>query len=270
MPKEPRKPSPALTPARSVAPRSWAAATAAALGLAVPLAPAVMIAPMAIASESGEEGEAAAAHQDGTPGYLTELGLFEAAQRIVGALYNRGDYALALEHFQASHHAQYETLEHEMEEYNAPGFSQANDDFVSAITTEQSTEIAAARLAHVLAAISTAGDAAAPTAQQRVLSMKSLLDVAANDYAAGVEGGTVVLPQEYRDAWGFVETVRARAQELAGDADVTTAAAGNEILAQLAPLAPLFPDLTATETAGDPSLIGVSAAWIEIIALRLP
>lgn len=40
------------------------------------------------------------------------------------------------------------------------------------------------------------------------------------------------------------------------------------MLDQLAPLAPLFPDLTATQTSGDPDLIAVAAAWVEIIALR--
>lgn len=261
---------PTSKPARRVASRAtnrpWAMATAAALGLAVPLVPALVVAPAAYASEGGESGESGVVRQEGTAGFLTDLGLFEAAHRIVGTLYQRGDYAQALAQLQDSHHAYYDDLLPTLTAINAPGFDAETATFAEAVAQESSTEIVAARLDTLFAAIETARAAAHPTVSERLLSMKTLLDVAAADYAGGVENGEVTFDHEYRDAWGFVETVRARAQALT--LDPATAQAGTEVLAQLAPLAPLFPDLTATQTSGDPSLLSVAAAWVEIIALR--
>jgi hypothetical protein len=260
-------------PPRRVTPRAWAVATAAALSVAAPFAPVPGLATAALAQEAGEGGEAGEAgvvRQDGTAGFLTELGLFEAAHRIVNALYQRGDYATALEQLEGSHHAYYEDLAEGLAQYDATPFDAQTQAFAEAIASEASTETVAARLSALLAALDAARGSTDATPRERVLALKTLLDIAAADYAGGVEAGEVVLDHEYRDAWGFVETVRARAQALATDPDADIAAAGTSVLAQLDPLAPLFPDLTATETTGDPAMIAVAAAWVEIIALRLP
>lgn len=272
-PLPPRAPSSPLAP-RRVAPRSWVVATAAAaLSIAAPLAPLPGLIPSALASETGEGGEAGEAgvvHQDGAAGFLTELGLFEAAHLIVNALYQRGEHATALEQLEGSHHAYYEDLAEGIAQYGATPFDAQTRAFAEAIADEASAETVAARLSVLLVALDAARVAANPTTRERVQAMKTLLDIAAADYAGGVEAGAVVLDHEYRDAWGFVETVRARAQALAADPDADVAAAGVAVLAQLDPLAPLFPDLTATATSGDPAMIAVAAAWVEIIALRLP
>ena len=254
---------------RHVSPRPWAMATAAALGLAVPLVPAVVLAPAAYASEAGEageSGEAGVVRQIGVAGFLTDLGLFEAAHIIVGSLYQRGALEEALVQLQDSHHAHYDDLAANVAALGAPDFAAETLAFADAIAAQSPTEIVAARLSTLQAAIDTARDAAGATTRDRILSMKTLLDIAAADFAGGVENNAVTFAHEYRDAWAFVEIVRIRAQALASAPE--TAQAGAEILAQLAPLAPLFPDLETTYTDGDPAMIAVAAAWVEIIALR--
>ena len=126
----------------------------------------------------------------------------------------------------------------------------------------------AAAADEVLAAIVTASDAAAPSLKDRLLSMKDLMAVAAADFEGGVEDGKVTFAMEYRDAWGFVQVIRAEAETLAASSDAAEAEAGKAVLEQVASVDPLFDGVMA-ETAGtDIGLLAAAAGWIEIIALK--
>ena len=266
-----------ISPKRLVTPRRWALAgtvagmalsAVAPVGLSLVAARPAM-AQEAAASEAGEAGESAVALTEGPAAYLTELGLFEAAHRIVGALYAQGWMALAREHLEASHHAYYEDLVEDLEKYGAPGFEEAAQAFADAVEAGAGPEKVAAAEARVLEAIEAARASSGASPADALMSMKDLVAVAAADYASGVEEGAVTLGQEYRDAWGFIAVVRAQAEHLAASPEPARAKAGTDVLAQLDALAPLFPGLTATEAGGDPTLIPAASAWIEIIALRL-
>lgn len=224
---------------------------------------------VAPASEAGEAGESGAITSDGVAHYLTELGLFEAAHRIVAELYAQGEVALAQEHLADSHHAYYEDLEHEIEENGGIDFEDEAEAFADAVNSGAAPDIVAAAAEAVIAAIKAADAASEATDYDRAMSIKDLLAVAAADYEGGVYEGKVDAPQEYRDAWGFVETARTRADALAASANEGSAKAGTAILEQIASLSPLFPELTAAEAGGDPELLPSAAAWTEIIALRI-
>ena len=84
----------------------------------------------------------------------------------------------------------------------------------------------------------------------------------------GVEDGTVGIPIEYRDSWGFYETARLRAEALAASGDPAAAKAGGEVLAKLSGLDALYPGMTAASASSDPSPLAAAAGWVEIIALR--
>ncbi|MEZ5752820.1 MAG: hypothetical protein R3D60_12940 [Paracoccaceae bacterium] len=258
-------------PPRRVSPRRWAAATTAVLATAIaPISGPLMLTGAAFAqAESGEAGEAGMIPQDTTAGFLAELGLFEAAHRIVGALYARGDIDEARDQLAGSHHALYEDLADDLASRQAPGFAAETADFAQAVNTGASSEIVEARLQNLLAAVELARLATTDSAYERVMGLKLLLDVANADFSGGVDNGEILSDHEYRDAWGFVETVRAGAQAMTLAPDAAQAQAGRDILAQLERIAPLFPDLQATAAPGDPNLIAAAAGWVEIIALRL-
>ncbi len=265
---------------RRVSPRRWTLiGTLAATGLAVtqpgPLAgfltgPALAQSPAQNpAGEAGEAGESGVSRSEGPAAYLTELGLFEAAHRIVAQLYTEGETDLAREHLEASHHAWYDEIEPGLAAHGASGFSTEAGAFSDAVMSGAPAPEVAQALERVLNAIAAARAAAAPTPFERVLSMRDLVRLAAADFDSGVAAGVVVLAQEYRDAWGFVETARLRAEALAASDDADLAKAGQAVLVRLDATRSLFPELTATRSDGDPSLLHGAAAWIEIIALGL-
>jgi len=263
------------TPSRTVKPLRWtmlgtAAATSLVLGQVATVATITATPAFAqSAAEAGEAGEAGAIATEGVALYLTELGLFEAAHRIVAELYAQGEVTLAQEHLAGSHHAYYQDLAHEIEEHGGADFLAQTQAFAEAINTAAAPEVVAAAAEAVIAAIKAADAASEATDYDRAMSIKDLLAVAGADYEGGVYEGKVEAPQEYRDAWGFVETARTRATALAASADEASAKAGSAILEQIASVAPLFPTLTATEAGGDPELLPSAAAWTEIIALRI-
>lgn len=221
------------------------------------------------ADEAGEAGEAGVSHGDGPAEFLTELGLFDAANRIVAALYVRGERDAAREQLETSHHAFYEDLEQRLAAAGAPAFHDEALNFAAALREGLSDETVAARLSVLLAAIDRARAGSGATPRERVLSLKYLLDVAAADYAGGVDQGEILSDHEYRDAWGFVETARAQARALADDADLALAQAGRDVLVQIERTQALFPDLMPASVSGDPAAMSIAAAWVEIVALRL-
>lgn len=261
--------------ARVVSPRSWALASGlaavSALGVTAPLAtPALAQAtPAAPAAESGEAGEAGMQVQDPAIEYLAKLGLFEASYRIAVALYGTGAHAEAAAHLETSHHAFYDDIADDIAAHGARPFGDKARALTQAIANGDSDEVVTELATALFSAIAAAADAAHPTPGERIMAMHELMDVAAADYKGGVENGKVIEPHEYRDAWGFVETVRARALRLAASDKPDVAQAGRDVLEQVNMLAPLFPSVDATTTEGDPADIAAASAWIEIIALRL-
>lgn len=221
------------------------------------------------AGEAGEAGESGIV-DDGTAGFAQMLNLYEATLRITAALSAEGKTDLADEHLESSHHGEYDDLEAELEEYGAPEFEEAAEDFAELIEDRADPDAVAAALAQVLQGIEAARAAAALSPRDEVLALARLAESAASDYDGGVdEDGTILSDQEYRDAWGFVETVRIHAERLAGAEDAAIAKAGADVLEQLEPVKSLFPGLTPEKAGGDTGALHAAAAWIEIIALRL-
>lgn len=169
-----------------------------------------------------------------------------------------------------SHHADYEDIEHELEEYGATDFEDLAESFADAVRDDADD----AKITHLYDALLTALHDAEATSgasdYQQLMSIKELVSLAAAEYEGGVEAeGEVEIPIEYRDSWGFLETARSRAKAIAQGDDADLAVSGREILQQLEGTEALYPGLTADEAATDASLLNVAAGWIEIIALRL-
>jgi hypothetical protein len=98
-------------------------------------------------------------------------------------------------------------------------------------------------------------------------AVQALVKTAAEEYAAGVEGGRVVNPHEYQDAFGFVQTAEAAVARLkqAGSGDPEILA---KVERELGTLQPAWPALVPPEQIStDASLLYGAAARIEIALL---
>jgi hypothetical protein len=98
-------------------------------------------------------------------------------------------------------------------------------------------------------------------------AVQALVKTAAEEYAEGVEGGRVVNPHEYQDAFGFVQTAEAAVARLkqAGKGDPEILA---KIERELGAVEPAWPALVPPEQiATDASLLYGAAARIEIALL---
>lgn len=101
-----------------------------------------------------------------------------------------------------------------------------------------------------------------PVDQAAVL--KALLEIAGHEYGVGVEGGKVVNPVEYQDAYGFTLVAAELAQELPGDA-----AARMEIAKEAAALAALFPGPLPPANPAAPGALLAQISRIELAAAGL-
>jgi hypothetical protein len=280
------------SPIRLIQPKKWSLlGTAAATGLSAALGAVSLPAPVAAegaaplrasgpaaalpsgrmgeAGEAGEAGEGAVETDDRGVEFLAHLGLFESAIRIVATLYATGHVAEAQAQLEESHHAEYEDLEEGFEDFHQSGFEAEFRAFADSVMAgATAAEVAAAETA-LLAAIDAAHHADGLDPRDEFETMLHLMETAAADYEGGVTGGKVTEPHEYRDAWGFVETVRARAAELSTSGDAAIAGAASEVLTALEPVLPMFPSLTSATAGDDVSILHGAAGWIRFTILKV-
>jgi hypothetical protein len=186
----------------------------------------------------------------------------------VAALYAEGAVDTAREHLEQSHHAYYEDLQDDLAEHGAAPFADEAKAFAEAVKNGADAGTVAAAAEAVLAAIAAAH--ASEAAAEEMKAAEALVRIAYEDFNGGVDAGEILAPQEYRDAWGFVDVARARLERLAESPDAEVAKAGQGGLTALEPVAALFAGgLTAERAGDDPSLIAGAAARIEIAGLRL-
>lgn len=219
--------------------------------------------------EGGEAGEGGVVLTEGPAEFLTSLGYFEGTYRIAARLYLAGAHGAAAEHLEDSHHAFYEDIVEQIDAYGASGFADEAAAFTTAIMQDQGDDAVRASYDALMAKVAENASAAGASAYDQAMSIHDLIALASAEYEGGVDEGTVIVPIEFRDSWGFYETAKARAEAFARNADPAIAAAGDELLEYLAPVEALYPSLS-SETAGpDPVDLVVATGWSEIIALRL-
>lgn len=273
--------SEAEKPTRTASPKKWALiGTTALTGLGVVLAsgsqPAqadstapLLMAQASLSGEAGEAGEGAVETDDSGIEFLVHLGLFDAAVRIVGKLYALGDIAEAKDQLETSHHADYADLEEGLSEFSQNGFIDQYTAFSDLVLSGADAGLVAAAETRLLAAISTTYGADGLSTRDEFEAMVHLIETAAADFEAGVEDGRVSEAHEYRDAWGFVETVRARANALTASANENTANAARDVLAALQPADALFPALNSEMAGNDASILYGAAGRIRFTILKV-
>ncbi|MBZ0129308.1 MAG: hypothetical protein K8F59_09345 [Rhodobacteraceae bacterium] len=266
---------------RTASPKKWALiGTTALTGLGLALgssgqpahadgAAPMLLAQATISGEAGEAGEGAIETDDSGVEFLVHLGLFDAAIRIVGTLYALGEVAEAKDQLETSHHADYADLEEGLAEFSQNGFIDEYTEFSDLVLSGADAAAVAAAESRLLAAIRATHGADGLSTRDAFEAMVHLIETAAADFEAGVDAGRVAEPHEYRDAWGFVETVRATASDLAASKDATVARAAADVLAALEPAAALFPALNAQTVGSDASILYAAAGRIRFTILKV-
>jgi hypothetical protein len=225
---------------------------------------------LAQATEGGESGEgAASAGLEDDVAFLVELGLFDGAHRMIGAMVAQGAAEAAAEQLESSHHAHYDDLEGAFDARGITPFEDAVTAFAAAVMARADAAEVATRLDAVLAPI--AAIRATGTPAQRAHADEVLVRTAASEFEGGVDtDGTMLSDHEYRDGWGFLESARADLTALSESTDPAVTDAATRALAALEPVSTQFGSLMAESVPGaDVSVILGAAARIEIARLRL-
>ncbi|MFN0114968.1 MAG: hypothetical protein ACKVPY_09855 [Paracoccaceae bacterium] len=223
--------------------------------------------------EGGEGGEGAAPEagpgegEAGEAGFLFALGQYEAQALIVAALATAGKGAVAQEHLAATGHADYEAFEAGFARHGIAAFADRADTFGNAVTKGGDAAAMTAAAESLADAIAVARAGAAPTDLAKAVEL--LVRDAGADFEAGVAAGKVTDPQEYRDAWGYVQAAVRIASDLSAAPDPKAAAFGAAALRALEPLAAALPGADADAVSGGADIFYGAAARIELAAYSL-
>ena len=241
------------------------------------------------AGEQGESGEAAAAPQGGEAGEAGEsgamasddpavailgaLGLIEGHLRIGQELAQAGDEVGASIHTGHPGAEIYEGLEPLLEAQDLPGFEDEIEALEHARMHGGSPEEVQAAYDAVMTRIAETREALGAEPADHFAAMAAMLQAAAREYEAGVQGGAIANLEEYQDARGFVAVARDRMQALSGSPDTKVAEAAADALAALAETDAIFPALApeagATFPADASQVLYGAAARVELAGLQV-
>lgn len=224
---------------------------------------------LAQATEGGEGGESGAtATLSSDAAYLANLGFIEGHLRSGTTLYRDGEAEMAITHMKHPKDEIYTALEPELAERGQPGFAEALAKLAAGVEAGESPTQADADFADLLTQIETAKGTPAPRAQFDALT--TMARAAADEYALGVKDGAIENLHEYQDAWGFLQTVRLRAEALAASDAAAVAKAGAAVLAAVGETDGAFDGLNPQGTVpGSSDLLYGAAARIELAALGI-
>ena len=220
-------------------------------------------------AEAGEGGEAGIlAERDDDAAYVAALGFIEGHLRVGVALYEAGQADMAITHMKHPQDEIYVALAPQLAERGAPAFDTQLTALAEAVENGAPVDQVQAAFAAVLHEIEEARVVISPGKQLDALVL--LTRTAAEDYAIGVVDHAIANLHEYQDAWGFVQTVRARAAELALSSDASVAAAAVKVIEALTAVDAAFAGI-APEGAmpGAADLLFGAAAQMEFAVLSV-
>lgn len=229
---------------------------------------------LAQASEGGEGGEAGesghVAEGDEVVELLTDLGLIEGHLRAGVALYRGGLTNQAATHMKHPQDEIYDELSYHLHDFGAEGFAPELTALAEAVAGGAPADTVEAALAAVVHKIDEAREHSGASEAAEARAIVAILRTAADEYAIGIQNGTVAELHEYQDAWGFVEVARAQLQHMAGEDDAAEKAFGEAALAALDEARAALPDVDPSgKPLGEDTLLPAAVARVELAAYKL-
>ena len=214
--------------------------------------------------ETGEAGITDTANADAA--FLAELAIVEGHMLAARDLYALGQKDAAVE---LSGHPQAEgtldALRAKIADHAAPDPSDAITAFTAAMQNGAPQAEVDAALTAVSQVFAAAAKVEADQVRARFDAVVLLLQAAAAEYAAAIEGGTVTDPIGWHEAWSFLGIARREMQTLA--TLPLSAKAAPKAIAAMTEADAAFGDPTAAiPLAGDPQILLGVAAKVELIA----
>lgn len=203
--------------------------------------------------------------------YLTQLLLTKGHLRVGVELYRQGAFDLADVHMKHPHDELYVDLGPALTARSLPGFADELTALAMSVETRQPVAQVEAAHATVVEAIERAAaidGAADPGLVIRVVG--SLMQTAAEEYAAGVDGTRVVEPKEYQDAWGFTQVAIEQLDKLSNGGGPASEVAA-EIRTRIDALAPAWPSVVPPATLTTPpasQALSTLADYIEEVGAK--
>ncbi len=220
------------------------------------------------AGGEGGEGEGGSAAGTTEADFLASLGFMEGHLRAGMKLYEEGDLAAAKTHMGHPIKEKYGAVAEVLEERGFGDMKAMIVTLSDAAEAEEPYGKLEPLFDHISARIDAVGDASPGGAAAELRSLALLTRIAADEYAAGTEGGKISNLHEYQDAWGFLRAVEVRASAFAESSDPEVAEAGKTILEQVRSLDKAFGDIQGEgDMEMDPALLYGAAAHMEIAAL---
>ncbi|HAS15418.1 MULTISPECIES: hypothetical protein [Idiomarina] len=222
-----------------------------------------MAAPMA-------EGEMAAPEIDlntNDTAFLAQLGFIRGHLWVGMKLYEQGHIEMAKTHMKHPGDELYSGLTEAFEARGLPGFAEPLNTLAESVINDQSKDVVMNNYNELRDAISANEPIDNMLAKDVILSISSMLMVAADEYAVGIQNGEVANVHEYQDALGFKEIALDRLNRI-NDAEAHKAQdAINETRQVINNLNNLWPTTTPeAKVDGEPSKIYGAASRIELEA----
>lgn len=202
--------------------------------------------------------------------YLSRLGLIRGHLLVGFELYRQGYTDMAITHMKHPRDELYAGLVPAIEYRGGQRFDDALSKLADSVTGEASQEVVAAAYQDLEDGIKAAESVVKTDLQTSLLSIKSLLTTAGEEYAIGVVNGKLVNAHEYQDAYGFTEIAKRRLQELPESSRNQSPDAVEKVSAYLDGVADLWPAIAPEgDIDGDASRLYGAAARVELTALSL-
>ena len=182
-------------------------------------------------------------------------------------LYEQGHIEMAKTHMKHPGDELYSGLTEAFEARGLPGFAEPLNTLAESVINDQSKDVVMNNYNELRDAISANEPIDNMSAKDVILSVSSMLMVAADEYAVGIQNGEVANVHEYQDALGFKEIALDRLNRI-NDAEANKAQdAINETRQVINNLNNLWPTTTPEgKIEGEPSKIYGAASRIELEA----
>jgi hypothetical protein len=199
------------------------------------------------------------------PGYIAELGVFDAEIQNALALYQSSHLEAAKVHLSHADVIIYKRLLHRVLARRAVGFSGELSAFVKGMNAGESYKSLKLKDDKLRLAISASrGKGDLISVVPMLTAVNLLMHKSADYFNSGVAEGAVVDAGQYQDSWGFMKAAKAILADISKKDRANYSGAFAEIDDALADLNKLWPSLTANETKSEgPQMLSAAAAKVE-------